>query len=605
MENLLPHYERELALLRRSMQTFTASYPKVGARLAISGEHSDDVHVERMLQSLALLSARIGEKLEDDFPEFTEALLEGLYPEFLRPFPSCSIAQFQAGNLLEELTAPRTINRGTQFTAHVSKYRFRTSFDVVLARLQIAKAGFVPAAVAPMGVQLPPETTGMLSVTFASISEGSTIDVVPDRVRIHLGGQHEIVAALADGFLLYAAGAFVEPNGCGKWKRLARMPVSDVGFGEAEMLLGDRADTVSPFRLLAEYFAFPARFDFVDVNLAALRRAAGPCQRLTLHLALREVRPDSRVARCLGEFTADNLKLFCTPVVNLFASATAPIDVEAGVAAYPLVPHGMNIADVDVWSVDQVRMMQPTSTRQMAVPPFHSLQHGSAAWRGLYWTVRRNEHVARERPGCETELTLVGLDGLPVETGPLKLDIDLTCTNRNLPASLPLGLPEGNLETEQTDLKCPIALLMRPTESTWPSYAHGALWLLISHLTPQSLRLTEAGLEDLKQLFRLFARRTGGTTRHIDGITQLAHRPVTQWMAMKPAPGLVRGIEVTLTIDEQTFVGSSLDTFIRVMDCFFAPYAAANSFVQLAVISASTGIEIRRCPPRAGIMPLV
>jgi hypothetical protein len=75
MEELLPHYERELALLRQSLQQFAARYPKIAARLAIAGEHSEDPHVERMLQSFALLAARIDVKLEDDYPDFTEALI--------------------------------------------------------------------------------------------------------------------------------------------------------------------------------------------------------------------------------------------------------------------------------------------------------------------------------------------------------------------------------------------------------------------------------------------------------------------------------------------------------------------------------------------------
>ncbi|MGC2945232.1 type VI secretion system baseplate subunit TssF [Burkholderia ambifaria] len=54
MDHLLPHYERELGLLRASIASFSARYPKIAVRLGINGDRSEDPHIERMLQSFAL-----------------------------------------------------------------------------------------------------------------------------------------------------------------------------------------------------------------------------------------------------------------------------------------------------------------------------------------------------------------------------------------------------------------------------------------------------------------------------------------------------------------------------------------------------------------------
>ena len=70
MRDLLPYYERELTFLRRHAREFAAKYPKIASRLLISGDSCEDPHVERMIESFALLSARVHKKLEDDFPEF-------------------------------------------------------------------------------------------------------------------------------------------------------------------------------------------------------------------------------------------------------------------------------------------------------------------------------------------------------------------------------------------------------------------------------------------------------------------------------------------------------------------------------------------------------
>ena len=117
MEQLLPYYESELAYLRRNLRDFAERYPKIAGRLLISGEVCEDPHTERMIESFALLNARIAKRLDDDYPEFTEALFEVLYPHYLRPFPSCSIARMDVAAAARQQTAASMIARGTQLTS--------------------------------------------------------------------------------------------------------------------------------------------------------------------------------------------------------------------------------------------------------------------------------------------------------------------------------------------------------------------------------------------------------------------------------------------------------------------------------------------------------
>jgi type VI secretion system protein ImpG len=80
MDQLLPHYERELSLLRERSQAFAQRYPKVAGALQMRGDIAQDPHVERMIESFALLAARVHKRLDDDFPLFTESLRDVLYP---------------------------------------------------------------------------------------------------------------------------------------------------------------------------------------------------------------------------------------------------------------------------------------------------------------------------------------------------------------------------------------------------------------------------------------------------------------------------------------------------------------------------------------------
>src|SRR5690349_3651582 len=76
MKDLVRYYEDELRQLRGASQHFAAEYPRIAGRLQLGGEMAEDPHVERLVQSFALLAARVHKRLDDDFPLFVESLLQ-------------------------------------------------------------------------------------------------------------------------------------------------------------------------------------------------------------------------------------------------------------------------------------------------------------------------------------------------------------------------------------------------------------------------------------------------------------------------------------------------------------------------------------------------
>src|SRR5436305_11200911 len=103
-EDLLPYYNRELSYIRRHAARFAEAHPKIAARLRLGPDASEDPHVERLVQAFAYLSARIRHKLDDDFPELSDALLGVLYPHYQLPIPSLSTVQFALDPGQAELT---------------------------------------------------------------------------------------------------------------------------------------------------------------------------------------------------------------------------------------------------------------------------------------------------------------------------------------------------------------------------------------------------------------------------------------------------------------------------------------------------------------------
>ncbi|MFP6562272.1 type VI secretion system baseplate subunit TssF [Paraburkholderia sp. B3] len=612
MEELLPYYERELSYLRRYSRDFAERYPKIAARLALSGEHCEDPHVERMIESFALLGARINKKLDDDYPEFTEALLEVLYPHYLRPFPSCSIAQF-APAAQGQQTGASVVPRGTTLRSlpiRGVECKFRTAYDVTLVPIRISEARYIPVALAPGSTVLPANATGVISITFESLAPQLDLGALrASPLRAYLQGEQSFVATLVDCLFISVLGAYVEPERNGRWTKLRNSPVAQVGYDEADALIDYPAKSHPAYRLLSEYFAFPDKFDFVDFDLASIAQAAGHCRRATLHLVLQDVRGDSHVARLLELLSANHLRLFCTPVVNLFQQHGEPIRITHRALSYPVIADGRRASGYEIYSIDSVKLVRQKEHEESVIEfrPFYSLHHGEAARMGHYWFARRDEQVAQKSPGYETEISIVDIDFEPSMPQTDTLSLDLTCTNRDLPAQLAFGLAGGDLFMEGGEKSGNlISMLRRPTPSARFARGHAVHWRLVSHLALNHVSLADHGLAPLKEVLTLYdLRRSAVSLRQIDGIVGIEQRGAVQWLPGKPFATFVRGIEVRVTIDEEHFVGSSLAAFVRVLDHFFGLYVHLNSFVQLIVVSKRTGEEIIRCKPRTGESILV
>src|SRR5262245_65281527 len=86
-EELRTYFERELGYLRQLGGEFAAKYPKIASRLALDADGSQDPHVERLIEAVAFLTARLRHKLDDELPEVSDTLLGILYPYYLAPIP--------------------------------------------------------------------------------------------------------------------------------------------------------------------------------------------------------------------------------------------------------------------------------------------------------------------------------------------------------------------------------------------------------------------------------------------------------------------------------------------------------------------------------------
>ena len=615
MKDLLPYYEEELSRLRTASARFAQEYPRIAGRLMLGPDLSEDPHVERLIESFALLSARVHKRLDDDFPLFTETFLDVLYPHYLRPLPSCSVAQVDTQDAWAQMTTVVRLPRGTQLTSHPVRgvsCTFRTAFDVDLLPLRIASVQYRPSVTAPQGTRIPRGATSMLSLDLELMAPQMHWDRLDtEQLRIYLDGEASLVCALREALSGHCRGMLLQTEPVGPWTPAGDTPIQTVGFASDENLIDYDARSHEAYRLLTEYFAFPEKFNFLDLQLPLRRVRQLQARRFTLHLMLGDIRSDSHDARLLESAAARNFRLGCTPVVNLVSRHADPIRVTRATATYPVLPEGRRAHAYEVYSIDKVfRVTQgPDGEGVEELRPFYSLRHDDTQDEsndaGRYWHAHRDESLAEMSPGYEFGIGVVDSRFNPALPETETLSIEVTATNRDLPSLLSFG-QQGELEVAGGGLAKSFTMLRRPTRSYRFETGRGALWRLISHLSLNHLSLSAGGIDALREMLRLYdLPRSATNRRQIDGLVAIDFQPTTAWMEGNPFPTFVRGTEVRLSVDEDSFVGIGLRLVTQVLDHFFGLYVHANSFTQLRVLSARSQETLILCPPRNGSSPLV
>lgn len=609
MQDLLPHYERELAFLRSHAEEFGRRYPRVAGRLAVTGEVLQDPHVERMIQAFALLGSRIHKRLDDDFPLFAESFLDLLYPHYLRPLPASSIACFDPGAGAAQLSRAADIPRGTALHTRPMRgvtCKFRTTSNAQLLPVRLTTVSFRGTANAPAHTDVPRQASATLSLHFELSSPQATWGSLGvDHLRLYIDGDPSLVTALRETLTSRVLATMVQTAPVGAWQVYPGARPRQVGLDEEDALVDFDARSHSAYRLLTEYFAFPQKFNFIDLPLPdSARQASG--RTLGLHLALGGVRKASDDARLFEVLSPNNLVLGCAPVTNLFSTRADPIRITQAATLHAVLPDGRRAFGHEVYAIDRVYRVHQTAAGEtiQTFKPFYSLQHDDLLRDGEsaahYWFSQRKPS-ADQSPGFETQIGLVDLDfdpGLPQTD---TLSIDVRATNRELPSQMSIGNPGGDLFAEGGGTWREIRLLHKPTPPYRFDTGKGLLWRLISQLSLNHLSLTGSGVDALKEMLRLYdLPRSSSTQRLLDGIVAIDYRPAQAFLDGEPFATLVRGTEIRLTVDEPSFVGAGLQLFAQVLDRFFALYVHINSFTQLKLLSAQTGDTLVSCPRRSG-----
>ncbi len=605
-DELLDYYERELTFLRQMGQEFSEKYPKIAGRLLLEAGGSEDPHVERLIEAFAFLAGRVHLKIDDEFPEITEALLGILYPHYIRPIPSMSIVEFrldpEQGKLTTGLKIPRASLLYSRPVDGVP-CRFTTSYDLTLWPLTVAEAQWTtPDRLQPS--LKAPSAAAVLRLQLRCLPDVSFKALELDRLRLYLHGESNLIHSLYELMLCNCGQILVRDPGQPKQRPLELPPGSlvPVGFSEAEAMLPYTRRSFGGYRLLQEYFAFPEKFFFIELTgLDALRAAGFDAQAEFIFLIKPFERTERQQQLELG-ISAKTFRPDCAPVVNLFPHTAEPILLDQLRHEYPVVPDVRRRHALEIFSIEDVVSANPQTQEITRYDPFFSYRHAkNREKRQTFWHATRQASAKRNDEGTDMVLKLVDLSGRPAHPDAEALTIRCLCTSRDLPNRLPFGNEAGDFEIEGMPSIKRIVALKKPTAALRPPVGKGALWRLISQLSLNYLSLVSEGREALQEILRLY--NFGESTfleKQIQGITEIRSARHFARVISEGGIAFVRGTRVEMTFDEEQFVGGGVYLFASVLERFLGLYVSMNSFSQLVAKTTQRKEILKEWPPRAG-----
>lgn len=587
-------FREELDYLRRYGKLIARENPCLEKFLA---SKDTDPGVERLLEGFSLLSARLREKIEDEYPELTVPLITRLWPGYLRPVPAITVIEYTPDS--RRLTAPVVISRGEQVMSRVQD-----------SQPENARPGDEGADGPPPCIFTLCRDIRLLPLHMVAIQNHSGLSAGIMDMTFFVTGNARITADNLNGISFWLG----SEDECSRhqlylwlsrYRTAAELIVGKQHHPQPELALSPAGFSAqeSPlphtdcdgYRIVQDWLCFPDVLSFFTLNGITF-----PGDTLTGTFTLR-LHFDRPLPENL-HLNRDALRLHCAPAVNLFVQDAVPFTPDLSRRDWPLTVDMEYPEHYAVFSVRSVTGQDDISRgsdglpditlsrRQNAPLPWDSLQHPPEYCREqqiIYWRHLMKSALLRDAP--DHFITLHHADGsLPEQMGSEPVQVSLTCTNADQPA----GLAPGDIcvAMGQNASVASFRNVTVPSVSLLPVPDGPLHWSLLSAMSLNYLTLND--VEVLRDILRTFDRHGihGPLTARLSpeklaALERLETRPSDRLFQ-----GIMRrGLESTLYVSPQPFsCEGEIYRLGTALSYFFALYASTGAWHRLTLINTQT-----------------
>lgn len=583
-------YQSELTYIRELGALYAEINPSLAGMLA---ERGSDPDVERLIEGFAFLTARIRERIEDSAPEIIHNLTELLLPHYLRSIPAASILELTpiAGSLRKRQAVAKNTELASRPIQGTS-CRFRTTAELDL----------LPIAITDVRLEDPNSSRPSVRVFFEPTAKDAKNEVFQKAgIRFFIHGETAPSTTFFAWMMRHLESVKIKSGArTESTVRLGPENVRGSGAGRDSAMLPWPNFSPDGYRVIQEYFTLPQKFLFFDVlNLDQARdRVLEDKFEMVFEFGPR--RDEGDPPKISAPITKSFLRLHCVPIVNLFSTSADPIRRKGDAGEHLLRATGLDPRHAEVYSVESVNGVRKGRTKPKAYRPFYSFAHAGDT---EYFCVRRA--LSPLNDGIDTYLSIVAPSNVPPEAGEREdLSIELTCTNRSLPAELSAG--DVSVSTPSSPTFATFKNITGVTKTMRPPLGSDLQWRLIAHLGINRRSLSEEGI--VTSLLSLYDF-SGSTDEHATQATRLKIRAIRAVQTaestrlVRGAP--VRGVRTTVSVEESAFAGPG-DAFLfgMMLDEVLASHVAMSSFNELA-LKLLPSERTFRWAPRSGVQKVL
>lgn len=621
IDPLYLRYEEELGYIRNEVRNFAAKYPLAASRLLLENDSSADPHVERLIESFALLSARIRTKIDDEFPELIEGLVNQLYPHFTRPIPSMCTVGFEIDPKRARIPYGVSIPSGTKLDSNApdgDRIHFQTALNTRIWPIRTVQSRVlnVPTP-SEWGLYQFPEIESVIHLRIEIFGGLKWHELEGlNSLRFFIRGNQESSELLIDTILSKSLGCFwISP--ASKPNEIRRLMIEKslevVGFEPEDAILPCFEPDLWPYRLLTEYMAFPSKFHYLDVPFPSVNQ-------------LRSLNLDNHLDLVFGlknhpellqkTIHAETFTLGCTPAINLFHQTAEPIRTNPSRYSYQIVPDVAHPYTREVYHVDSVTWSSlDVGTAKELSPFMNSVWETNSGKSEGYWHTNRSLTHSTQHSLSEVSLAIVTNGFEPMSSDPATLVVRTLCSNGDLPFQT--AQMQGSLTFSISGSSLPFSRIVNLDRLT-PSFRsrndRGLFARLLSQLKLNSLSMSEGkdSIESLKAILRLYIpseSAISSETRQtylsrVNALESIQTNHFLHRMIDKGQSLWVRGIEFQLLINPDVFAHEGgLVLWGSLINHFLGLNLSINSLMKLKLVDFRSKSLLFEFPIRSGEVP--
>jgi type VI secretion system protein ImpG len=610
-DRLFEIYESELKFLNEEIKEYVGKFEKIAKRLKLdpgNPQISSDPHVDRLLSSFSLLTARLRHKLEDEFPEITQSLLSIIYPQFLSPTPSVAIAKLQMSPVAAAGGQAILLPKGESFLTEEVEgcaCHFRSTNSLEVLPIQVKRSDY---KLPPFTNKPDPSWAGSIvsAIEIHFATHADTLDwtkIAPSGpLRFFLGGSgyqgNRIYEMLLSN--LVGIGVFSSRNPSGIFLGKSALKPSDFTIDQTNSLVNFDHRTQPAFRILWEFFTMPARFRFVDLDIAEAWKACVE-EDMSLVFYLDKNDPALRTS-----YSRDAIQLGCVPIINLFKKECESLTLDPWSTEYKLDFGSRFNETVEIYSVDRVSVSGGDGQREDEYYKLFQPQSVLGSERpDRFWHASRrhraksNEYRSR---GSDVYLSLLDRSETSRFDESAVLHVETTCFNADLPKSLSV---QSEIKSGRASLS--VEFQTPPQATRRIGENENLLWKVVSHLSVNHLiQENDRTAQVLKETLHLYRSEQDSDTKNaIESIVSASYSRGTARLFERGYGEICRGLDIEIVVREEMLEVVGAYLFASALDRFFGSLVSINSFTRLTVRGQQKNIVIYKGQPRCGLRTLL